>query len=448
MMLLRNKFLTAIVTALLVAGTCSAEITDVQSLVTAIHQGAPGDTIEIPEGVYQLKAPLVPKQGMTLKGSGVGKTIITADETWDPGTKQLPQQENPEAYLFNFSKTSGVTISDMTLRGPKLHGAIYCNDSDGLELHHLHLENFLWSSVRTFRMDNFRVHDCVFVDAGGKQKHAGGALYMHWTKDSEFWNNRILKTDQHPTHYYGIKGRKAERCRIHHNTIEVGFSIEFPFENDHEVTIDHNALAATISIPKHSGGPVIEDGKSFHIHHNWIRKSYAIEFARNSVEIDHNFFDFRESDDKGNLISNFGPKAPGPAKMHHNQILNPGRGVLWTRSAYHQFHFYNNHVKANITTRQDGLFGFPKDTDFKTIILRDNIIECSEEHPRPLMRNQQSYSAIIKNNKLVNISDAEEYPNPQTDAVQGLTEPLKFRCGVHGEYQVDGWEVRRIADEK
>ena len=47
-----------------------------------------------------------------------------------------------------------------------------------------------------------------------------------------------------------FKIRQGQRSHIHHNTVEVNFSIEMPFENDEDVEIDHNVLHGTVSIPK------------------------------------------------------------------------------------------------------------------------------------------------------------------------------------------------------
>jgi len=61
-----------------------------------------------------------------------------------------------------------VTISDMTLHGPQLHGAIFSWFHTGLHLHHLRLKETLWSGLRTFGMKKAKIHDCEFVDAGGR----------------------------------------------------------------------------------------------------------------------------------------------------------------------------------------------------------------------------------------------------------------------------------------
>ncbi len=123
--------------------------------------------------------------------------------------------------------------------------------------------------------------------------------------------------------------------KVHHNTIETNLSIEFAHENDEDVEIDRNILLGCVSITKHSGGALPENGKTFHIHHNYFTTSYVIEFPRNGAEIDHNLFDLRELEDGGNLISGFGGVAsPGPAGFHNNLVSNPGRGVVWIERAH------------------------------------------------------------------------------------------------------------------
>ena len=188
-----------------------------------------------------------------------------------------------------------------------------------------------------------------------------------------------------------------------------------------------------------------KSGRTFHIHHNWFRDSYSIEFVRNGVEIDHNLFDFDPKEDGGNLISAFGDvAAKGPASFHDNLVSNPGRGVIWINEVYDNLQVQGNHIIARTTAtpRKDGLFGFNPRCDFKTIAIRDNVIECIGQ-ARPLLRNAESYGAAIANNRLTNVSDAGRYANPQSEKPAGLEGPLKFECGVHGEFGVDGWQAAR-----
>lgn len=116
------------------------------TLVAAVCNGAEGAIIEIAAGTFELEAPLEPKTGMTLKGAGMDKTIITYAAGWKPATKTLPDPEmkiaglDSKAYLIRLKdKAANITISDMTLRGPQLHGAIYGFDNQDARLHHLRI---------------------------------------------------------------------------------------------------------------------------------------------------------------------------------------------------------------------------------------------------------------------------------------------------------------------
>jgi hypothetical protein len=454
-------FLLVSVPPLVFAG----EIVDsAAALVAAVRNGADGATIEIAAGTYELEAPLEPKSGMTLKGVGMDKTIITHVAGWKPSTQTLPDPEmttkgmDTQAYLIRLKdKAADVTISDLSLRGPQLHGAIYGWDNANAHLHHLRIQDTLWSGIRTFAMKGAKIHDCEFIDAGGRWERGepglkggitGGGIFAIWLADSEISHNRFVRTQTGVAdEFYGIKGREGKRCRIHHNTFQVNFSMEFPFENDEDMEIDHNICHGTISIPKYAGGPVPKSGRTFYIHHNWMLDSYSIEFVRNGVEIAHNLFDFDPKKDHGNLISGFGEAAAkGPASFHNNLVNNPGRGVIWINEVFNNLEVRNNHIitRTTATPRTDGLFGFNPGGDFNTITIRDNVIECQGQ-ARPLLRCKESYAAMIRNNQLTNVSDTNRFDNPRTDQRAGLEAPLKFECGVHSEFTVDGWHTRPSA---
>ena len=249
----------------------SAAIDTAAALVAAVRDGAEGATIEIAPGTYELEAPLELKAGMTLKGAGMDKTILTHTASWKPSTKTLPDPEmttkgmDTQAYLIRLKdKAANITVSDLTLRGPQLHGAIYGWDNTNAHLHHLRIQDTLWTGIRTFLLKGAKIHDCEFIDAGGRWERGepglkggitGGAIFSIWMADTEIAHNRFVRTQMGKAdEFYGIKGRQGKRCRIHHNTIEVNFSIEFPFENDEDVEIDHNVCHGTVSIPKYAGG--------------------------------------------------------------------------------------------------------------------------------------------------------------------------------------------------
>ncbi len=457
---LRTAALLALVAVSANSARAGKPVETAEALVAAVRDGDEGSTVEVAAGTFELSAPLEPKARMTIRGAGIDKTIVTGASGWKPSTKTLPDPEmttkgmDTNAFLVRLKdKAAGVTVSDMTLRGPQLHGAIYGWDNAGLHLHHLRIQETLWVGVRTFAMKGAKIHDCEFVDAGGRWERGqpgvkggitGGAIFAIWMADSEIAHNRFVRTRAGKAEeFYGIKVRQGKRCRVHHNTIGANFSMEFPFENDEDVEIDHNVCYGTISIPKHAGGPVPKSGRTFHIHHNWFKDSYAIEFVRNGVEIDHNLFDFDTTKDHGNLISAFGnAPAKGPLSFHNNLVSNPGRGVIWMNEPFDNLEVRNNHVvaRATATPRQEGLFGFNAKCDFKTISIRDNLIEC-EGQPRPLLRAKESYRAVVENNTLTNVSDSDKLANPKAARPVGLESPLKFACGVHDEFTVDGWKA-------
>lgn len=442
-------------------------IDNVPALIAAVRDAAEGSTIEIAAGTFELEAPLELKARMTLKGAGMDKTILTNAHSWKPNTKALPDPEmkleglDVDAYLIRLKRdTAGITISNMTLHGPQLHGAIFAWFPSQLHLHHLRIKETMWSGIRTFGMKKAKIHDCEFIDAGGRWDKGqpgikggitGGGIFAIWMEDCEILNNRFTRTQTaREREFYGIKVRQAKRCRVHHNTIEANFSMEFPFENDEDNELDHNICHGTISIPKHAGGVVPKSGHTFHIHHNWFKDSYSIEFVRNGVEIDHNLFDFDAKKDHGNLISGFGnAPAKGPASFHNNLVSNPGRGVIWINEVFNNLEIRNNHIitRTTSTPRTDGLFGFNSGCDFKTITIRDNVIECQGQD-RPLLRNKESYSAVIRNNMLTNLTDAARLDNPRGEKSAGMETELKFECGVHGEYTVDGWQARPSTQQK
>ncbi|HWI60180.1 MAG TPA: hypothetical protein VNZ22_23345, partial [Bacillota bacterium] len=145
------------------------------ALVAAVREGAEGATIEMGPGTFELEAPLEPKAGMTLKGAGIEKTILTPAARWRPSTQTLPDPEmktqgmDTYAYLIRLKdNAANITLSDMTLRGPQVHGAIYGWGNARAQLHHLRIQDTLWTGIRTFSMKDAQIHDCEFIDAGGR----------------------------------------------------------------------------------------------------------------------------------------------------------------------------------------------------------------------------------------------------------------------------------------
>jgi len=433
-------------------------ISSVAGLLEAAAQAKPGDTLVLAAGTFELPQALKLPSGVGLRGAGVGKTILTNASSFSPGNAGLDNDSGTyldaidcSKYLINLGRdTADFTLSNLTLTGSNIPGGICGIALKNVTLSKLEFKSFLWAGVRLFVVDNFKATDNTFFDAGNKSNvtsgSSGGALFLTYFGNSEIANNRFGRSAGNDG--YGVKGREARNVRIHHNTLDVFFSIELPFENDHFVEIDHNFLGGAVSLPKYAGGTFPDGGYSFHIHHNYFNTPYALEFQRNGIEVDHNLFDFKTTEDYGNLISSFDAvPAPGGLKMHNNLISNPGRGLYWNEGVYNNFAFYNNEVRGQttVTPRTEGLFDFRSErdgvsTDFSTISIRDNIFELTGVQ-RPLMRNSASYAASISNNTLSGISDTASYVNPNTGNPRGLTEPLCFRIGAYNSLTVKDWTL-------
>lgn len=433
-------------------------VATVAELQAAVAQAAPGDTVRLAAGTFALPQALSLPSGVSLRGAGIGKTILTNASSFSPGNVGLDNDEGANVdgvdcskYLINLGRdTANFVLSQMTLTGPTVHGGVCGVALKNVELSNLEFKSFLWAGARLFVVEGLKATDNSFFDAGGKSNvtsgSSGGALFLTYFSKAEIANNRFGRSVGNDG--YGVKGRQARNVRIHHNTIDVFFSVELPFEDDQFVEIDHNFLGGAVSIPKYAGGTVPEGGYTFHVHHNYFNTPYSFEFQRNGIEIDHNLFDFSTTDDGGNLISGFDAvPAPGGLKMHDNLIRNPGLGIYWNEGVYNNFAFYNNHVRGQttITPRTEGLFDFRSErdgtkTDFSTISIRDNIFELTGTQ-RPLMRNSASYAAQISNNTLTGISDAGSYANPDTGNPRGPTEPLCFRLGAYQSLTINDWTL-------
>ena len=123
-------------------------VSTVEALVSAVNEGEEGAKIEIAAGTYQLKAPLEPKSGMSLIGAGMDETIITHIEGWKPSVVTLPDHEmrtqvmDTYAYIIRLQdKAEKVVISNLTLKGPQMHGAVFAFAPVDLNIHHVRVQD-------------------------------------------------------------------------------------------------------------------------------------------------------------------------------------------------------------------------------------------------------------------------------------------------------------------
>ena len=466
--------LAAFVVTPTVLGQVSVSTT--AELYDAVSNATSGTVIDVAAGTYVLPESLQVRTGITLRGAGDGRTVLRAADSWqadfsgsiDDGVNV--DAVTPGSYLIDMGRdvSQGSTFTGLAFEGPRLHGAIYGTNVDGLTLTDNQFREFGWSGVRLWTTDDATITNNTFTDTGGKSGNGktGGALFLTYQTTTEIADNTFAKTPGRDNNMYGVKTRQLRNSRIANNTIDTNFAVEIPFENSYGVEITGNYLDGTVSLPKFNGGITTIDGKpveagdTFRLHRNYFTRAYSIEGPRNGLEIDHNLFDIDPDDDNGNLIATFGSErqttTPGPLSFHDNNVKNPGRGVFWSDIPQDNLEFVRNHILADETTENpvaQGLFGFRVSqndgdaTDFSTILIADNLIEVIGGE-RDLFRNDSSYNAQVMNNLLVNVNaaGAPDGFNPMTGDPIGPDTSLFFRVGAGGAFQVDGFTITPIPE--
>ena len=432
----------------------------------AVRDGAESATVYLPAGTFLTSGSLQVDAGVNIVGAGIGQTVLTNDpslsfERGDITDRDVdPASVNRDGYLIDFGvDADNASLRGLTLRGPEMIGGVFAFRSDGLTIESTRFENFLWTGLRTFTTSGTEFTWNEFHDAGGTRLKAdgspgprSGAIFSTFHRDAEVSHNRFTESGDPNYKAFGVKGRKWNDSRIHHNSIENNFSIELPFENDRDVEIDHNDLRGAVSVPKFEGGVVLDDGYSFFIHHNYFTASYSIEGARNELIIDQNVFDFDIQEDGGTLFKNFGrASVAGPTTFTNNLIVNPGRGLFNSEGPHDHVVLSNNRVIANqtVTPRDGALINIRaadrdgNQTDYSTIEVRNNRIEVFGTE-RPLFASAEHHDADIAGNELVGVRDAGSFDNPTTGEPVGPQGLVSFAVGVAANRLID---PERIADE-
>ena len=297
------SFLTLVLWVSAKSSAADHIIDNVADLVVAAENGRPGTKIVIAAGNYKLTKPLELRSGATLIGAGVDKTVITHTAAWKPSTASLPKGEmrpeeaDPGAYLIRLQdKAQDITIANLTLLGPQMHGAIFGIRNEHVHLHHLQIENVLYSGIRCYFMRDARIHDCDFIGAGGKWKR-GGNPRSRWRNfrwgDLRDLDGRYQKLPTiasatvaltaDPARLEGTMGSKDAAENTSTSTTTRSESISrssFRFEgrSGNRDRPQHPARCGFDSEVWRGCRCSRTGQRSFHIHHNYFTTSYAIEF--------------------------------------------------------------------------------------------------------------------------------------------------------------------------
>jgi len=100
---MKHHLLTILAATLTFGFDLRAEpVSTVEALAAAVAEAKSGTVIELAAGTYRLTQPLDLKGGVTLRGAGVGKTIVTSAESWSANPATLP---DPETNHKDFDRT-------------------------------------------------------------------------------------------------------------------------------------------------------------------------------------------------------------------------------------------------------------------------------------------------------------------------------------------------------
>jgi len=128
---MKHQLLTLFATAL--TFSLRAEpVSTADALAVAVAEAKSGAVIELAAGTFRLTQPMDVKGGVTLKGAGIGKTIVTSAESWSANPATLPEPEtdrlkfDQSGYLIRcVNDTDNITISVWRDSSPDARAAAY-----------------------------------------------------------------------------------------------------------------------------------------------------------------------------------------------------------------------------------------------------------------------------------------------------------------------------------
>ena len=209
--------LSCISTAIAAASVISVNGFDSNAIVAAIGRAEPGDTVQLPDGTFDLAEPIRPKSGIKLLGAGQEKTRLVYK-----GTKA--------GVFISLNACDGVEIAHMTLDGlnnPFVHQGIVGGNSRRLWLHHLTICNLkakTWGphailfSGRNPTMEggvtDSRITDCRIENIGLEAEYGGGIRLAWGSVRNQVSGNAIQNTGRG-----GIFGDHSAELIIRNNRV-------------------------------------------------------------------------------------------------------------------------------------------------------------------------------------------------------------------------------------
>ncbi|MGE5609316.1 MAG: right-handed parallel beta-helix repeat-containing protein, partial [Bacillota bacterium] len=359
----------------LAAATIEPKGFDSPSIAAAMQQAGPGDTVQLPAGVFMVAEPLRTKSGVKILGAGQDKTRLVFR-----GTKP--------SVLVSIAGCQDVELAHLTLDGeenPLVQQGIAGSDSRRLLLHHLTIRNLVKSETFgphgiLFSGDNptmehgvtdSMIRDCLFENIGLGAEYGGG-IRLNWGCVRNCVQGNVI----HNTGRGGIFGDHSAELIIRNNRVSgsggEGLGIEI-WGGCPRSLIEDNVVDHWISV---------DQGNQSAVRRNTIAaeddsvKAIGIEIIARDVVVTDNIV--KKGQHIGLSVSNV------PVKNNVYWAYNTVSGCIqWGAQlqgekggiAHHYFYrcVFENMVRddARATYRQDSGHGFRTNSACRSLVLEE-----------------------------------------------------------------------------
>ncbi len=285
-------------------------------------------TIYLAPGTYNVGSGITLPDGVSLVGSGVDKTTITSNITYQSDIYTI-QQAGAGAQGVLITTGSNQVIRDLTLDGNNKNISIAIRTAPGspaptnvsnVEMYNLHIKEFYTSGVVLTQISNSSLHDTTFYDNSWTSNNNDGyttaSIVWHSTTDVDVYNVDILEREQRSGHIGGGSGMDAiplpptygntlTRTRFFNSRVFVdpfspwggGVNSNIAHEWWGTELIDSEIFNNTYNnnlslVFEHAGPQGVPSVKVYN--NNFFLsdvKSWGVEVTRHDVELYNNYFD-------------------------------------------------------------------------------------------------------------------------------------------------------------
>jgi hypothetical protein len=351
------------------AKTVRALSPSASNVADAIRSAKPGDTVSIPEGTAQWNQTITVDKPLTIRGAGVGNTIII--------NLQNGANVADGAALHLLTTSAGmIRVTGITFKGNRRAGAIYVRGDkwSSFRIDDCRFEETLGRAVAISSLLEGLIDNCVFVDCqktvdvyGGPHANDSwnepltlGTTRAVVVEDCEFLYRKWYPSDTAATSSRGLGARSVIRYCTWRNSYPAGF---YPI-----IDVHGNQLPVKDNVGNHRGSRQFEMYENTFITDTFVGKNHRLTDIRGGTcLIFNNKFigvgfrtSFRMREEDGPSGYNYRSEYPG-----HDP---------------HMLHIWDNYVNGRLV--RDADFLYPTDPIF--IVENRNLFWKAAPNYKPL----------------------------------------------------------------